>query len=54
MPVFSPSFPLVSASGKYSVLVTGGNANVGYKAKMNLYCGQRRGMLDDFQLRTFE
>ncbi|XP_078376574.1 uncharacterized protein LOC144659920 isoform X2 [Oculina patagonica] len=30
-------------SGKYSVLVTGGNANVGYKARMNFYGGQRRG-----------
>jgi len=36
-------FPLFSASGKYSVVVAGGNANVGYKAKMNFYGGQRRG-----------
>lgn len=47
-------FSLFSASGKYSVVVTGGNANVGYKAKMNFYRGQRRGMREDFKLTTFE
>lgn len=35
---------LAQASGKYSVLVLGGNANVGHRAKMNFYRGQRRGL----------
>lgn len=39
-------------SGKYSVVVTGGNANVGYKAKMNFYRGQRRGYSTGLSTRT--
>ena len=38
---------LLSAPGKYSVVVTGGIANVGHKARMSFYSGQRRGKVEN-------
>lgn len=42
----------LGSSGKYTVFVTGGMANVGYKAKMNFYGRQKRGYSTNIPTRT--
>ena len=41
----SPLLPFffLATHGNYSVVVTGGNVNVGYRSRMTCYSGQRRG-----------
>ena len=41
--VFAFYFFFLATQGKYSVFVTGGNVNVGYRSRMTCYSGQRRG-----------